>query len=132
MPVPVRFTVLVAGDALWTIATVALRAPIAVGLNTALTVHVCAGARVSGTAHVPVRVKSPGFVPPRVTEDSTRLALPLLVSVAVIVPELVCRTWLPNARVAELRLAAGVGVPAAGLAMYAAMSAASRSVTFPL
>jgi hypothetical protein len=116
-PVPVRLTVLVAGDALWPIVTVALRTPMAIGLNTALTVHDCAGASASAAAQVPLRAKSPACVPPSVTDDSTRFAVPLLVSVAVIVAELVCTTWLPNASVAEVSVAAGLGVPAAGFAM---------------
>ncbi len=62
-------------------------------------------------------MNSVGLVPPSVIVDRTRLAVPVLVSVADIVPEVVCTTWLPKLSVAVDSVAAGLGVPAAGFAM---------------
>ena len=51
--------------------------------------------------------------------------MPVFFSVALIVADVVPTTWLPKLSVAVDSAAAGVGVPAAGFAIYAAMSAAS-------
>ena len=83
------------GVALWPIVIVALRAPVAVGLKVMSTGRSTLGERTAG-AQVPVRVNLSGLVPPSVIVERTRLAEPLLVSVADIVPEVVCTTWLPK------------------------------------
>ena len=51
------------GVALIAIVIVALRAPIAVGLNATLTEHDAAGGSESAFAQVPLRVNSAGFAP---------------------------------------------------------------------
>ena len=109
--------------------TVALRAPVAVGLNVTSIEHDAAGASESALAQVPLRVNSAAFVPPSVTPDRTSAAVPVLVRLADMVAEVVCTTWLPKPSDAVDNFAAGLGVPLAGLAMYAAMSAASVAVT---
>ena len=76
------------GVALWAIVIVALRVPVAVGLKVTSTEHDAFGASEAAGAQVPVRVNSVGLVPPSVIVDRTRLAVPLLVRVADIVPEL--------------------------------------------
>jgi hypothetical protein len=116
-PLPVRPRTLVFGAALWPIVIVALRVPIAVGLKVTSIEHDAAGASEIAAAQVPLRVNSAGFVPPSVTDDRTRLAVPVLVRLADIVPELVCSTWLPKLSVAVESAAPGLGVPAAGFAM---------------
>jgi len=116
-PVPVRPRALVFGVALWPIVIVALRVPEAVGLNVTSTEHDAFGASESAGAQVPVRVNSVGLAPPSVIVDRTRLAEPLLVSVADIVPEVVCTTWPPKLSDGVDSVAAGLGVPAAGFAM---------------
>ena len=64
-----------------------------------------------------MRVNSVGLVPPSVIVDRTRLAVPLLVELADIVPEVVCTTSLPKLSVAVATWLPGLGVPAAGFAM---------------
>ncbi|MEO8186274.1 MAG: hypothetical protein ABI580_02790 [Burkholderiaceae bacterium] len=116
-PLPLRLKLLELGEALWPTLMVALRLPRTVGLNVALIEHDWVGASDTAAAHVPVRVKSDGLVPVSATDASTRLALPVFVSVADMVADVVSSTWLPKPSELVERVAIGAGVPAAGFTM---------------
>ena len=116
-PVPLRLITCVAGVALSVRVMVALRLPVAVGVNVAATLQLALAANVPTVRQsVPLEgitcAKSPAFVPPRTTLEMVMEALPVLVKVtnccAVVVPVFT----LPKAREFPLRLATGcIAVP---------------------
>jgi hypothetical protein len=60
------------------------RLPVAVGVNVTLTVQALVGVTVAPVQASALLAKSPGFVPPIVTLEIVRLAVPLLVTVTVL------------------------------------------------
>jgi hypothetical protein len=121
-------------DALDATVSVAVRVPVADGVNFALNVQLAPGATVTAVAptQVPAAVKSAALVPLLLIAEMVRLPEPVFVSitpagtgVALVDPTCV----EPKARaVAVAEIAAAVA--AAGFAMYAAMSAASVLLTY--
>jgi hypothetical protein len=103
---PVPVTVNVAGDpeALWVIDTDAVFAPTDVGANLTLTVQLAAGANV---VHPLVIPNWPASVPVRVALLTTRVAVPVLVTVMFRAAEGVPVLWLPKAREPAVIVAAG-------------------------
>jgi hypothetical protein len=82
MPVPARDTVLGDPSALWAMSSEAVRAPGAAGANRTETAHVAAGASVAPVHVSPgMTVKSPGLVPPMLSELMTRGAVPVFLTV---------------------------------------------------
>ena len=115
--------------------SVAVRVPVADGVNVALSVQLAPGATVTAApTHVPVGVKSVAFVPLLLIAVIVRVPAPVFVSVTLAGTGavLLAATWVaPNASaVAEAEIAGAVA--AAGFAIYAAMSAASVELTYPL
>ena len=107
------------------IASVALLAPEAVGLNPTLIVQVLPGITVA--VQLLVAVKSPGSVPASAAEVTVRLARPLLFTVKV------CAGALALTAVAlKVRLLADTpsSAGAFGFTMYAAISAVSVALRF--
>jgi hypothetical protein len=113
-PVPLRLTLLGEPVALCAIAKLPLRAPVAPGLNVTLTVQVAFAAT---ELQLFVCVKSAAFVPPTVTPLTVSAAVPELVTVTIIAALVLPTVTLPKPSVVVLRLMAGEGVAAAGLAM---------------
>jgi hypothetical protein len=97
VPVPDRLTEFGELAAFDATATEPLLAPDAVGLNVTDTLQVPAGATVP---QVVVAAKSPAFVPPTVTPLTTRLALPVFVTVTVCAALVAPIEVEPNVRLA--------------------------------
>jgi hypothetical protein len=113
VPVPVRVTVCGLPEALSAIDTVALRLPVAVGVNVAAIVHVPSAATVPIVRQsLPLvgvtRAKSPGFVPVKVTLVIVNGPVPELVNVDVDWTLVVCKGWLPNGTVVGAKPTPGV------------------------
>ena len=120
---PLRVTVVL--PPLDAIASVALLAPEAVGLNPTLIVQVLPGITVA--VQLLVRVKSPGSVPASAAEVTVRLARPLLFTVKVCAGALVLTAVALKVRLlADTPSSAG----AFGFTMYAAISALSVALIF--
>jgi hypothetical protein len=83
VPVPLRLTVCGLFAALSLIESVAVRLPVADGVNVTLTVQVLLGVTVAPAQVLALLAKSLAFVPPIVTVEMVRLAVPLLVTVTV-------------------------------------------------
>ena len=120
---PLRVTVVL--PPLDAIASVALLAPEAVGLNPTLIVQVLPGITVA--VQLLVAVKSPGSVPASAAEVTVRLARPLLFTVRVCAGALVLTAVALKVRLlADTPSSAG----AFGFNMYAAISALSVALIF--
>jgi hypothetical protein len=109
-PDPLKPTATVPADV--PIDNVAERVPLAVGENVKTTVQLCPADSIAFSAHVPVRLKSPGFAPPIKSDEIVSVPPPEFVSVtdfaALVLPTLT----IPNAiEVALIAAAAGDGVP---------------------
>ena len=86
---------------------VALRVPVAEGVNVTLTAQEALGASVA-----PVQVSSPlakslAFVPPKARLEMVRFTWPVLVIVSAWATLVVLRTWLPKLMLEAERLATG-------------------------
>jgi len=108
-PVPLSVTACGLPDASSVIVTLADRAPVAVGENVALMVHVALGASVPGQSFV--CAKSAAFAPVMTMPEIVSDAFPLLRSVAVCAPLVVPRSCGPNPRLGGLSVTAGAGAP---------------------
>jgi len=90
MPVPVRLTTCGLLAALSVKFSEALRLPVAEGVNVTLTVQAPLGVTVAPEQVSALLAKSLAFVPPMVTVEMLRLAVPVLVTVtalaALVVP----------------------------------------------
>src|ERR1035437_5593495 len=106
IPVPVSETVWGLSVALSVIVIDPCVAPVAPGLNVTLTVQVLLGVIVA-PVQVSVSRKSLGFVPPIVTVEMVRLAVPVLVTITVWGTLVVPTFCVPNARLASERLTNG-------------------------
>jgi hypothetical protein len=125
VPVPVKATHCGDPAALSVIVRLAMRGPVAVGLNVTVTTQVDAGAMLLPT-QVVVLVKSPLLAPPIFTALTVSGPVPLLVIVTVWLALAVVMFWLPNARLAVESVAPGtVPVPLSATACgdVAALSA---------
>src|SRR5213593_2962406 len=105
VPVPVRVTLCGLPTALSVIATLALRLPVAVGLNATVIVHVAFAARVAGQSFA--CVKSPGFAPVRPTLVMVSEAVPVFLSVDVCDVLVEPTTCEAKARLAGVSVTAG-------------------------
>jgi hypothetical protein len=95
LPDPLRGTFWVPVGSLSVITTVALRAPVAAGLNVTLMVHDALIARVlDPVGQLLVWVKSPGLVPPNPMLLMLRGAVPVLFTVIVFAALVVPTDWL--------------------------------------
>jgi hypothetical protein len=83
IPLPERLTVWGLLEALSVNFSEALRLPIADGVNVTLTVQVLLGVTVGPVQVSALLAKSLAFVPPIVTVEKVRLAVPVLVTVTV-------------------------------------------------
>ena len=83
IPVPERLTVCGLLEALSVKLSEALRLPVADGVNVTLTVQVLVGVTVAPVQVSALLAKSLAFVPPIVTVEMVRLAVPVLVTVSV-------------------------------------------------
>jgi hypothetical protein len=83
MPAPVRLTVCGLFAALSLMESVAVRLPVADGVNVTLTVQVPLGVSVAPLQSSALLAKSLAFAPPTVTAEMMRLAVPVLVIVSV-------------------------------------------------
>jgi hypothetical protein len=83
VPVPLRLTVCGLFAALSLIESVAVRLPVAVGVNVTLTMQVLLGVTVAPVQVSVLLPKSLAFVPPIVTVEIVRLPDPVLVTVSV-------------------------------------------------
>ena len=81
MPVPVTFTICGLPLALSVKLNEALRLPVADGVNVTPAVQVALGATVAPVQVSALLAKSLAFVPPSVTAEIDRLAVPVLVTV---------------------------------------------------
>ena len=92
--------------------TLAVRAPVAVGLNVTLITQFALAAKVAGlTGHVLVCAKSPAFAPVIETPVIVIAALPLLVSVTVCAALVVPCACDANVSEVGAKLATGAVVP---------------------
>jgi hypothetical protein len=82
VPVPLKLTVCGLFAALSLIESVAVRLPVAEGVNVTLTVQVLLGMTVAPVQVSALLAKSLAFVPPSVTVEIVRLAVPVLVTVS--------------------------------------------------
>jgi len=82
-PVPVKLTVCGLPEALSVNISEALRLPAAEGVKVTSTVHVPLVLKLAPAQESAVMAKSPGSVPPIVTEEIVRLFVPVLVTVRV-------------------------------------------------
>jgi hypothetical protein len=82
-PVPVKLTVCGLLEALSAKFSEALRLPVADGVNVTLTVQALLGATGAPVQASALLAKSLAFVPPIVTVEIVRLAVPVLVTVSV-------------------------------------------------
>jgi hypothetical protein len=82
VPVPLRLTVCGLFAALSLIESVAVRLPVAEGVNVTLTVQVLLSVTVAPVQVSALLAKSLGFAPPIVTVEIVRLAVPVLVTVS--------------------------------------------------
>jgi len=82
VPVPLKVTACGLLEALSVKLSEALRLPIADGVNVTLTVHVLLGVTVAPVHVSALLAKSAAFVPPIVTAEIVRLAVPALVTVS--------------------------------------------------
>jgi hypothetical protein len=82
IPVPARLTVCGVPLALSAKFSEALRFPVADGVNVTLTVQALLGVTVAPVQVSALLAKSLGFVPPIVTVEKVRLAVPVLVTVS--------------------------------------------------
>jgi hypothetical protein len=82
VPVPVKLTAWGLLEALLVKFSEALRLPVAEGVNVTLTVHVLLGVTVAPVQVSALLAKSLAFVPPIVTVEMVRLAVPVLVTVS--------------------------------------------------
>ncbi len=107
LPVPVSATVWGLSAASWLIVTLALRLPVAPGVNFTEIVHDALAARVAGaTGQVFVCAKSAAFAPVMPMLLIVKPAVPVFANVAVCA-ELVVPTWVANVSDDGVRLAAG-------------------------
>ena len=113
VPVPDKLAVWGLPDALSLTETVALRAPLAVGLKVTLIVQLRLTPNVDGeSGQLLVWAKSPAFVPVIAIELIVKAAVPLLVSVIVCAVLVVFIGWLPNdSEVGERDAPAPAAVP---------------------
>ena len=107
-PVPVRDTVSGLPGALFAMFTVAVFAPAVVGAKVTLTVHEAPGATEAQPA-TGVAVNDAESVPVTVTPDTTRAAVPVLLTVMARGAEVVATVWPPKARAAAVTEATGAG-----------------------
>jgi hypothetical protein len=107
VPVPERVTVCGLFAALSLIERVAVRFPVADGVKVTLTVQVPLGVTVAPVQVAALLAKSPAFVPPIVTVEMVRLAVPELVTVSVWGALVVPTFCAPNVRLVEERLTEG-------------------------
>src|SRR5947209_6297474 len=92
--------------------TVAVRAPVAAGVNVTVKAQLADAAtgppaRGHGATPEPATAKSPGFEPARAMLVMLRVAVPLLVRVAVGRGLVVLRRWTPKARLVGAKGTAG-------------------------
>src|SRR3989442_452938 len=98
--------------------TVAVRAPVAAGVNVTVKAQLADAAtgppaRGHGATPEPATAKSPGFKPARAMLVMLRVAVPLLVRVTVCTGLVVLRRWAPKARLVGAKVTAGtIPVPA--------------------
>src|SRR2546427_414264 len=109
--------------------TVAVRAPVAAGVNVTVKAQLADAAtgppaRGHGATPEPATAKSPGFEPARAMLVMLRLAVPLLVRVTVCAVLVALSRWLTTARVVGTRAAAGI-TPAPASDTYCGLLAAS-------
>src|SRR5438128_6425994 len=92
--------------------TVAVRAPVAAGVNVTVKAQLADAAtgppaRGHGATPEPATAKSPGFEPARAMLVMLRVAVPLLVRVTVCAGLVVLRRWSPKARLVGAKVTAG-------------------------
>jgi hypothetical protein len=97
----------------------ALRLPVADGVNFTLTVQVLLDVIVAPVQVSALFAKSLAFVPPIVTVQMVRFAVPVLVTVSVWGALVVPTFWEANVRLAAERLTAGVALANANFMMNA-------------
>jgi hypothetical protein len=140
VPVPLSVTDCVPGVALSLTCNVAVRAPVAVGLNVTPMTHVPLVAATTRlfAQFVPVAAtiaKSPAFVPVMVTAfaaASVTDAVPVLLNVTVVVPLVELIRWLPNGTGEGVSVTlAAVPVPVSGTVCGLPV-ASSATLTFAL
>ena len=85
----------------------ALRSPVAEGVKVTLTVQVPLGVTVAPVQVSALVAKSLAFVPPTVTVERVRLAVPVLVTVAVCAALVVPTFCAPNVRLVGEQLTEG-------------------------
>ena len=110
-PVPVRPNVCGLPLALSAKLSEALRIPIADGVNVTLTVQVPMGGTVAPVQVSALLAKSLAFVPPIVTAEMVRLAVPVLVTVSAWAALVVLISWLLKLILGADKLTRGAAVP---------------------
>jgi hypothetical protein len=98
IPVPERLTDCGLLEALSVKFSEALRLPVADGVNVTLTVQVPLGLIVAPVQVSALLAKSLAFVPPIVTVEMVRLAVPVSATVTLLAALVVLRAWGGNAR----------------------------------